>query len=186
MKTIFSILFTSIFAFGFSQISSTAVDLTKSSVEWIGKKVTGQHTGTISLKKATLEFKEEKLVGGVFVLDMESISCTDLGAAMAKKLVDHLESEDFFYVSKYKEAILKFTKVTNIEGNSFQIVADLTIKGATHPIIFATKVKTNEAIATLKIDRTLYDVRYGSASFFENIGDKAIDDIFEIKVVLAY
>lgn len=186
MKLIFSILFVAFLASGFAQQEAITANLTKSSVEWTGKKVTGKHTGTISLLEAKLIFKDSKLVDGSFVLDMESITCTDLGGVMAAKLVGHLKSEDFFDVKSFNESTLEFTKVKHIEGNSYLIVADLTIKGITHPIEFTTNVKTHEAIATLKVDRTLYDVRYGSASFFDNIGDKAIDDIFEIKVKLVY
>lgn len=186
MKILISIFFTAIFLLGFAQQEARSVDLSKSSVNWIGKKVTGEHNGTIALKEAKLFFKDSYLVDGSFVLDMKSIACIDLGDAMANKLESHLKSEDFFDVNAFNESKLEFVKVKHIEGNSYLVVADLTIKGITHPIEFATNVKTHEAIATLEVDRTLYDVRYGSTSFFDNIGDKAIDDIFEIKVNLAY
>jgi len=186
MKAILSVLFTAIISFSFAQKEANLIILNKSTIEWIGKKVTGEHTGNISLLKANLEFKDSKLLGGSFTLDMESITCTDLGDVMAGKLVGHLKSEDFFDVKGFPESTLRFTGVKHIEGYSYSVVANLTIKGVTHPIEFTTRIKEHEATATLKVDRTLYDVRYGSASFFDNIGDKAIDDIFEIKVNLVY
>jgi len=47
-------------------------------------------------------------------------------------------------------------------------------------------VADNTAKASLKIDRTLYDIRYGSNNFFENLGDKAINNEFDLEVTLQF
>lgn len=186
MKTIIAILFTAFLSLSFAQSEKTLIDLTASTAEWTGKKLTGEHTGNITISKAKLNFNGEKLIGGSFTLDMQSITCTDLGKTMADKLEGHLKSEDFFSVKEFPESTLEFVNVKHIEGNSYLIVADLTIKGIRLPIEFPAKVEAHTASATLLVDRAKYHVRYGSTSFFDNIGDKAINDIFEVKVNLVY
>jgi polyisoprenoid-binding protein YceI len=186
MKKVLTILFTLISFFSFAQASSVIIDLSESKVEWTGKKIMGEHTGNIDLLSAKLEFGGKVLTGGTFELDMESITCTDLEKNQAEKLLGQLKGEDFFNVSIYKKAVLKFVKVRNIEGNSYRIIADLTIKGTTQSIEFTANLREHEAIALLKVDRANYDVRYGSANFFNNIGNNVIDDIFEVKVNLVY
>ena len=53
----------------FSAVTVTAqtkkIDAAKSKISWLGKKVTGQHEGTVNLKDGALVFKAKKLVGGV-------------------------------------------------------------------------------------------------------------------------
>jgi polyisoprenoid-binding protein YceI len=106
-------------------------------------------------------------------------------------LVGHLKSNDFFGTETFNSAILVIKSATPIANakvgeNNYTIVADLTIKGITKEVTFPavviidkTKVTAN---AEVKINRTLYDIKYGSASFFEGIGDKAIDDTFKLNV----
>lgn len=182
MKKIATLFFTAITLL----ISAQNVDLSKSKVEWTGKKVTGQHTGEISIKQAALEFNSGKLVGGDFVLNMNSITCTDLEGKSAANLVKHLKSDDFFATDVHKTATLKFTEVKHIEGVDYRVFADLTIKGITKPVVFVADMRNGVATAKINVDRTLYDVKYGSGSFFDNLGDKAIDDIFIVNVSLAY
>ncbi len=186
MKTIFSILFAATMAFAFAQSSDIMIDPQESSIEWTGKKITGSHTGSLYLNSASLDFKNGKLKGGEFVINMNSISCSDLDGASAEKLVGHLKSEDFFNVSEFPTATITFTNVKLIEGKTYEIKADLEIKGITNPIQFTADVQEGEATALIQIDRTKYDIKYGSSSFFDNLGDKAISDIFEIAVNLVY
>ena len=160
-----------------------------SSVEWIGKKVTGQHEGTIVIKEGTLSFHDGHLEKGTIVIDMTSIAVTDLEGEWAGKLKGHLENADFFDVEKHPIAKFEITKVTPGKEGKSTITGDLTIKGITHPITFES---TNEmkdgkfaAFAELKVDRTLYDIKYGSGKFFEGLGDKMINDEFIIKFKIA-
>lgn len=156
------------------------VDVAKSTVKWLGKKVTGEHTGTISVKEGSLEVSNGKVTSGKVVIDMNSIVDTDLADAnWNAKLVGHLKSDDFFGVATYPTADLVITKV---EGNTFS--GNLTIKGITNPTSFtATASKEGSSTVykgTLTIDRSKYNVKYGSKSFFDNLGDKVIYDEFTL------
>ncbi|MCB9360473.1 MAG: YceI family protein [Flavobacteriales bacterium] len=165
------------------------IDTKVSSVEWIGKKVTGQHEGTIAIKEGNLSFHDGNLEKGTIVIDMTSIIVTDLEGEWAEKLKKHLESPDFFNVEANNTATFVITKVVPGKEGKSTITGDLTIKGITHPITFES---TNEmkdgkfaAFAELKVDRTLYDIKYGSGKFFEGLGDKMINDEFIIKFKIA-
>lgn len=159
----------------------------KSKITWKGYKVTGSHEGTIKIKQGSLTFKNNKLVGGSFLIDMTSITNTDLtNAGYKSKLEGHLKSDDFFGVVKHPQATLIFTKVKSNGKNSYKIKGDLTIKGNTHAITFTMSVYGNKANASLKIDRTKYNVRYGSNSFFDGLKDKAIYDEFDLVVDLEF
>ncbi|MDF1697468.1 MAG: YceI family protein [Saprospiraceae bacterium] len=158
-----------------------------STITWTGKKVTGQHTGTIGIKSGSLDFEGGALVGGDFTIDMTSIVCTDLGEGGAKKLEGHLKSDDFFGVANHPTANLKITSVkAGKEAGNYDIMADITIKGITKAISFSANVGEMGATANVTIDRTDFDVRYGSGSFFDNLGDKTIYDDFELVLDLKY
>jgi Uncharacterized conserved protein len=159
---------------------SQKVDVTKSTVKWLGKKVTGEHSGTIAVKEGSLDVTGGKVTGGKVVIDMNSIADTDLAdASWNAKLVGHLKSDDFFAVATYPTAELVLTKVegTNFSGN-------LTIKGITKPVTFtassAKEGKSTSYKGTITVDRSKYNVKYGSKSFFDNLGDKVIYDEFTL------
>ena len=167
-------LTTSVFA------GSQNVDTAKSSVKWLGKKVTGEHSGSISIKEGKLEVNNGKVTGGKVVIDMTSLVDEDIkDAGMNAKLVGHLKSDDFFGVATFPTAELVITKV---EGSTFS--GNLTIKGVTNPTVFTATSSTAGKSTTYKgkltIDRSKYNVKYGSKSFFENLGDKVIYDEFTL------
>lgn len=162
------------------------VDVEKSTVKWNAAKVTGKHHGTVDLKEATLEFDNGTLVGGNFVVDMTSIVNEDLEGSYKAKLEGHLKSDDFFGVEKYPTASFTITDVEMTSAGMYKVTGDLTIKGITNPISFDASVKDNQASATLTVDRSKYNVRYGSNSFFDNLGDKAIYDDFDLTINLKY
>lgn len=157
-----------------------------SKVIWKGYKVTGSHEGVINMTSGSLSFKEDKLTDGLFVIDMTSISNTDMEGEYKGKLEGHLKSDDFFGVSKYPTAKLDFKKVKADGKNAYLVIGDLTIKGKTNSITFKMSVYGNKATASLKIDRTEFDVKYGSTSFFEGLKDKAIYDEFDLVVDLEF
>lgn len=162
------------------------IDASKSTITWIGKKVTGQHNGTVALKDGNLIFKGKKLTGGNFTVDMPTLTSTDLTGDYLGKLNGHLKSEDFFGTEKYPTSKLVFKKITAKPNGVYTVTADLTIKDATAPVTFDLTVKGTTATTTLKIDRTKYGIKYGSGSFFENLGDKTINDDFELTVSLQF
>ncbi|MEC4050500.1 YceI family protein [Flavobacterium sp. SUN046] len=162
------------------------VDAAKSKITWIGKKVTGQHEGTVNLKDGSLVFKGKKLTGGTFTVDMTSLTATDLSGEYQGKLNGHLKSEDFFGTEKFPTSKLTFKKIADKGNGVYTVTADLTIKGITNPVTFDMAVKANTATSSVKINRTKYDIKYGSGSFFDNLGDKAISDDFELNVTLQF
>lgn len=190
-KSLLSLVFVAVL--GFSATATTPIDgekkevkVSESKVTWKGYKVTGSHDGNINLKSGHLEMKGKKLVGGEFVVDMTSIVVTDLEAGKGKeKLEGHLKSADFFGVESNPTSKLVFTSVKPMNDNSYTVTGDLTIKGITKPVTLVVSMFENKASATLKIDRTKYDIKYGSGSFFDNLGDKAIYDDFDLVVDLA-
>ncbi|MDP5158847.1 MAG: YceI family protein [Flaviramulus sp.] len=157
-----------------------------SKVIWKGYKVTGSHEGTIAIESGSLVFEEDQLTGGEFVIDMTTINTTDLEGNSKGKLDGHLKSDDFFGVENHPKASLVFTDVKASGKNSYNVTGDLTIKGKTNPVSFIISVYGNKATASLKVDRTKYDVRYGSTSFFDGLKDKAIYDEFDLVADLEF
>ncbi|MDO8927902.1 MAG: YceI family protein [Bacteroidota bacterium] len=171
-------LTTSVFA------GSQKVDAAKSSVKWLGKKVTGEHSGVISVKEGNLVVSNGKVTGGKVVIDMQSLTVEDIKDAETNaKLVGHLKSDDFFSVASNPTSELVVSKVES-NGNNHTFTGNLTIKGITNPVTFTTTSskdgKSTVYNGKLTIDRTKYNVRYGSNSFFDNLGDKAIYDDFTL------
>jgi len=178
-------------SFAFTAIApeSFSVNTSESQVVWTGYKVTGSHTGTIGIKSGSLDFEGNQLTGGKVIVDMSSISCTDLTGDYANQLVGHLKSDDFFNTAGFPEATLEVAQVNYNEATgSNKVRGNLTIKGITAPVEFTANVKEEMgkrvATADLTIDRTKYNARYGSGSFFENLGDKTIYDNFDLSVKL--
>lgn len=166
---------------------SYEVNIEESVIEWHGKKIGGKHDGFIQLKSGSLELEGNQIVAGRFVVDMTSISNTDLtDEGRNQRLVGHLKSDDFFGVETYPTAHFEVVQGSKFTNGKATLTGDITIKENTERISFDV-VKTGEAYtAEVEIDRSKFDVRYGSKSFFNNLGDSAIDDIFvlRIKIVL--
>ena len=189
IKNLTVIVVVALLTFSFTNIleGQKFIKTDKSKVTWKGYKVTGSHAGTIKIKQGSLTFKNNKLVGGAFAINMASITNTDLSDANYRtKLESHLKSDDFFGVAKHPTATLIFTKVRSTGKNGYKVKGNLTIKGRTHTISFALSVYGNKANASLKIDRSKYNVRYGSNSFFDGLKDKAIYDEFDLVVDLEF
>lgn len=165
---------------------TTKVDASKSTINWVGKKVTGKHEGTVNLKDGALVFEGKKLVGGNFTVDMTSITVTDLEGSMKGKLEGHLKADDFFGTDKYETSKLVFKKIATKDNGIYTIYADLTIKDKTNEVVFDIVVKDKTATAEVIIDRTKYGIEYNSGSIFDGLGDKAIYDDFTLNVFLSF
>lgn len=164
------------------------VNSEKSKVQWFAEKVTGTHNGTVTVSEGSFTLADGKLVGGEIVVDMNTITVLDLQGEWKGKLENHLKSDDFFSVEKFETATITITDVKTTGEGTYKVGANLTIKGNTNRVEFDAIIKTSgkEAIASaeLVIDRSKYDVRYGSGSFFDDLGDKTIYDDFKLKVEL--
>ena len=163
------------------------VNTEKSTISWVGKKVTGQHSGTIGIKSGELMMHDDKFEGGSFVIDMTTIAVTDLKTGQGKeKLEGHLNSDDFFGIKANPEATVKITKVMGLGKGAYKVLANVTIKGNTQEVSFDAMVKDGVAKADITIDRTKFDVKYGSGSFFDDLGDKMIYDDFVLSINLIF
>jgi len=191
MKT-FSILFLALAAITLAftgPVETVGVDTTASVITWKGYKVTGSHTGTIKINAGNLQMQDDQLVGGSFTIDMTTINCTDLEGEYKGKLEGHLKSADFFGVEKYPTATFKITSVVSRgTPGDYKITGNLTIKETTKPVRFNVNIaeEGGKQIATgdVQIDRSDFDIRYGSGSFFDSLGDKTIYDEFDLSVRL--
>ena len=188
-------LFTVLLLASSAHATTFKVDTAGSKLEWTGTKVTGKHNGAVSLKEGSLDVEKGALKAGHFVIDLNTITNVDLtDAATNSKLLGHLKSEDFFDVAKFPTAEFKITKVEALKSAkagapTHAITGDLTIKGVTKPVSFPATVTvgkdSTEAVASIKVDRTLFGLKYGSGKFFQGLGDKVISDEFALDVKLA-
>ena len=167
-----------------------SLDVENSTIEWSAKKVTGEHNGTLSFKSASVTLDGESVKAGQFEIDMNSIVNLDIKKeAMKERLIGHLKSDDFFSVEKFPVGKFEIDSVTPGEGESqFLLTGKLTLKGITNGISFPARIHKSEssyhATAEISIDRTLWDIRYGSGKFFSDLGDKMIHDEFTVKLDL--
>ena len=183
-------IFITVFVSILTAADTLQVDMENSQIKWIGRKVTGEHSGTLNLSGGWVVLDKNSINSGKFIFDMASISNTDIESPEWKqKLEDHLKSEDFFHTDSFPQAILeiKGLQLVFIENskNSEQILADLTIRGITHEIKFPFELTQSQNNFTAKgsvdIDRTLYNINYKSGKFFDELGDKLIYDNFTVQ-----
>ena len=165
------------------------VDTKLSSMEWFAEKVTGKHNGIIKLSKGEISSDHGNLSGS-FEVDMTTIAVKDLTGEYAAKLDGHLKSEDFFSVEKFPTSKFVTTSVTPIKdvkegGYTHTIKGNLTIKDKTNEITFDAIIKTEgnkiACVGNAIVDRSKFDIKYGSKSFFPEIGDKMINDEFRVQ-----
>ena len=159
------------------------VDPERSTIDWTAKKVGGGHTGTIKITSGNLVHNGKSLTKGTFLINMSSITSDNA------KLTTHLKSDDFFSTEKNPNSKFEILKVTPVGADRVNISGNLTIKGISQPISFPATVKTQKNIVVavannIRVDRTKYDIKFRSKTFFLEIGDKAIDDEFELNINL--
>lgn len=164
------------------------INVEKSIVNWKGSMLFsfGEHYGTVNFKEGSLEFKNNEIIGGSFVVDMNTIINTD--GDYSEDLVNHLKNEDFFEVEKFPEAKLKFLNFENVDDNRLKIDANLTIKDTTKPVVlYNVDFLPNEKklYTKFKIDRTDFGINYSSKGFAE-VKDYAISDAIELEVELYF
>lgn len=167
------------------------LDTAASYLAWEGTKVTGKHNGRVSLKGGAVELKDNAVSGGALEVDMTSIKVEDITDAETNgKLVGHLKSDDFFAVEKFPTASFKIKSVRPVKSDAgtHEVTGDLTIKGKTNPLVIPATISVKdgvvEATGKASVDRTKYDVRYGSGKFFKGLGDKVIHDNFTVELHL--
>lgn len=172
---------------GFAQ--NLQVNTDESKLEWVGEKVTGKHWGTVDIQKGMLTLDGNSITGGEIHVNMSTINVQDLEGDSKAKLTGHLKSDDFFSVEQNPTVKFVITKVKADSklknGNTHSVTGKLSIKGKTETISFPARLNVSDdevmAFASFKLDRTKWNIRYGSGSFFDNLGDKTIYDEFQVK-----
>jgi len=165
------------------------VDTKASTIVWTATKVTGSHSGTVPVKTGEIVADGKVIKQGNFEIDLASLTVTDITDPSGNaKLVGHLKSPDFFNTAAHPTASFTIQSVTPKSGDEYSVKGKLTVKGITKDIEFPAVIKQEGkkliATAKVKVNRTHYDIRYGSNSFFDNLGDKAISDEFELDLKL--
>ncbi len=172
---------------------SLTVNTTNSTINWSGSKIGGTHTGTLGLKNGTVEMKDGKVAGGNFVIDMGTMTCTDLPADKGADLVGHLSSPDFFDVAKHPTATFDITKVTGLSGDdnaNSLVYGNLNMMGVSKQISFKANITAGANGVTVEapdftIDRTDFGIQYGSTKLADVVKDKAINDNVGLSIKLA-
>jgi len=191
MKTTFKFIITitlTLISISFSYSQSLTANKTQSLIRWYGEELTGKtHFGNLSFREGRIELQDGLIIGGNFVVNMTSLSVEDLSGGAKARLEGHLRSDDFFSVDKYPDATLKISQKAKVEGDVQKLYGELTIKGIKHAVDFSIiLVDKKTATANLTFDRSKYNVRFRSGSFFENLGDKLILDDIRMEVSLQW
>lgn len=164
-----------------------AIESAQSNIDWLGRKVTGAHNGTIAIKEGALTLINGQLSSGEFIIDTTSIKILDVtDPATNAQFAGHLASADFFASEQYPEAKFVITSAEATDENTYRINGNLTIKGITHPVAFTAAVNndngTVSASGKVVVDRTLYDMKFRSGNFFKDLGDTLIYNNFDLNV----
>ena len=161
------------------------IDMKESVLTWEGSMVFGfeeEHVGYVHLSKGELMIEKDKLVGGIFEIDMNTIEFAD--KADKNTPIKHLKSADYFDVEKFPISTFSITKVAYAVRGNIKVTGDLTIKGITNPVTFPAKIEVKDGIVKangkLVIDRTQWGIRYRSGKFYDNLADQAVSDDIEI------
>ena len=175
-------------AFTFIHVDTYKANIKTSNLVWHGEKLSAKHFGNIQLKSGELRINcDGRLVGAKFVINMRSITNQDIESKQYKAmLVDDLKSSRFFDVEKYPEAIFELLRSTPLGNNKFNLLGQLNIKGKLAPVNIPLELKYKDngkvlAVGECSFDRTKYGLKYGSNSFFDNLGDEAISDIIRLE-----
>ncbi len=164
------------------------LDTEGSRLEWAAARIgVGSHTGTVGLSEGGLEITEDGSITSNAVVDMRAMADSD----GSDRLMTHLKGEDFFNVEKYPTARFVLSNVTKEESDGqYRVEGMLTIMDHEEPIRFPATITAEEGVVALEaafeIDRTKWNIRYGSPSFFADLGDKAIKNEIQYRLSLRF
>ncbi|WP_417238060.1 YceI family protein [Bizionia sp.] len=166
------------------------VDTEASTILWKGFKPTGTHTGTIKVESGVFTMNGDAIESGSFLIDMNSLYVTDLPEDDENhgKLTGHLKSPDFFDVEAFPASAFEVTGFTN-ENGKMMLSGNLKMKDTENNISIPVTVSENNDSVTITsetftIDRSKWNVKYGSKSFFDDLGDKFINDDMELQITI--
>ena len=168
-------------------VGQGSINIESSFIKWTGEKITGEtHYGTLKFISGKLDFSSEKINGGEFVADMNSLSVDDLTGRGKASLEGHLVSDDFFSVDKHNTASLVILSAKKESNGSFRAKGNLEIKGITNEVVVIFIPASEKMTAKLIFDRSKFNVRYGSDSFFDNLGNRLILNDVVLDVSLSF
>jgi polyisoprenoid-binding protein YceI len=187
------LLFSAVFLFHANALLGQAqryhLDLEQSQIAWTGEKVTGSHSGTLALAHGFVTADGGLIQAATIQIDMNSLACTDLEGESKESIENHLKNDDFFGVDQHPIAqfdlkLMQPIRATGENAPNFSATGEVRIKGISQPISFPVRVhfETDRVtlMAQVTVDRTKFGIKYGSGSFFDNLGDRAIYDDFTI------
>ena len=164
-----------------------SINLESSFIKWTGEKITGEtHYGTLKFISGKLDFSSDKINGGEFVVDMNSLSVDDLTGRGKASLEGHLISDDFFSIEKHNPASLVILSAKKEPNGSYRAKGNLKIKGITNEVVILFTPGSEKMTAKLIFDRSKFNVRYGSDSFFDNLGNRLILNDVVLEVSLSF
>ncbi len=181
-KLAFAALFASLLSFGQSKTVNA------SEINWWGYKLAktaaSSHTGTVDLKSGNVVMKGNQVTGGTFVMDMTTITSTDLEGDRQKKLNEHLKHGDFFETNKFPEAVYKITSVQKNKDQvyRFKINGTLTVKNQTHPVSFPANITVEKGTVTIVSDKFSFDRQKFGVSYQSSMKDVLIKNEVDMKV----
>jgi polyisoprenoid-binding protein YceI len=165
--------------------ASYTINPDQSIIVWTGREVTtSKHFGNIYFASGQFEVKSGLISSGEFVVDMTTIDNQDLPEERRGRLEAHLKSDDFFSVESHPTALLSILSSESVADGKWMVSGELTIKTFTHPVEFEMSNSNDGWKANLVFDRSKYEVKFRSGSFFENLGDKLIYDDIELAINL--
>ena len=190
MKRIFLLLIIELLLSN-SRIDTVWIDHSISKMNWTGYKITGSHNGQIKIKEGYIIKNDDLILGGKITIDMESISVEDIKNSDSNQyLVNHLKNEDFFNVNVFPIATLdilssKLISANDKNNSNIEIAGNLTIKNITNRVLIYSYVDLSNNLSNgeLIVDRTKWDIKYGSNTFYD-LGDRAIYDDFLLEFQL--
>ncbi len=161
------------------------INSAKSSVLWTGRKITGEHTGSIGIASGSITVSDGNIEQARVEMDMRSITISDIADPVTnQQFAGHLASDDFFSSEKFPTAGFQAMNVVKTGPDRVTVIGNLTIKGITHSESFDATVSFSGSELSIKgtasIDRTKYDMRFRSGNFFQNLGDTLIYNDFKL------
>lgn len=143
-------------------------DIENSFIEWIGTKPTGHHHGRIKLKTGELVLGNDEVIGGRFIMDINSLQPDDQKKKKNEMLRNHLLSDDFFDVERFAVASFEIVRInaTSNKAAPYTVTGNLKLKDVERSIIFPASIIMKDgkvvAEANFNFDRTLWNMNYGN------------------------
>ena len=186
MKKLFILIFlcfTNLYLFG----QNKNINLQLSKIKWTGKEITTKiHYGSLKFTSGNILFDNNLIVGGEFTVDMLSLINEDLTGRSKRLSRKSFALRRFFFSGEYPRSSLKITSTKKIEIGKYEVTGDLTIKGITKSTNFILLLNNDGATVEMVFDRSKFDVKHRSSSFFSNLGDKLIYDDIKLEVSLYF